>query len=67
MVLTMLLIGLFGGFESYGLLDVILRTAVLAGMFSIYIAIMIKTTRNYFRKKRQAEFAQGDVNIDDNL
>jgi hypothetical protein len=57
---VMFVFGVMDIVDSGGSLEQILRTAFLLGMFSLYIAIIIKTTRNYFRKKSELDSAPGD-------
>jgi hypothetical protein len=59
-------IGVFGLPDEQGL-SLILRMVLLLGIVSLYIAIVIKTTRNYYRKKRELDSAPPyDENIGDN-
>jgi len=65
-VLMAFLFGTLGPPDSYGLLDFVLRIVLLLGVLGLYIAILVKTTRNYFRRKNEAEHApRGDEIIDE--
>ncbi len=67
-MLMMFAYGFLGAPISHGPLDRIMGTAFMLGIFSLYIAIIVKTTRNYFRKRKEAQYAPGnDENISDEV
>ncbi len=58
--------GFIGTPISHGPMHTFMSTAFMLGLFGLYIAIIVKTTRNYYRRKKEAQCAPGnDENIAD--